>query len=210
MLVFGLGSGRCGTTSLRLFLDLQRDVSVTHELNFTGIRQPLPWLVDYPLAQRMLEQVQQNPAPVRGDIGFYWLPYTGWLLDQFPDTRFLCMQRDRAGTVASYLRHTEGRNHWVGHDGTHWELDEIWDKAFPKYDIEDKRAAVERYWDEYYSSAEVLQQQHPDNFRIFSVDALNSSEGQADMLSFLGIEPGDMIFTPAFHLNISHGHQGAR
>lgn len=203
MLVLGLGSGRCGTTSLRLFLDLQRDVSVTHELNFEGIRQPLPWQVDIALAGRRVQQLLRRPASIKGDIGFYWLPYSEWILGRFADTRFICLQRNKPDTVESFLRRTEGRNHWVEHGGTHWQLDEVWDKAFPKYDIQGKRAAVARYWDEYYATAERLQGEYPDNFRIFPVDTLNSRQGQDAILSFLGIAPADMIFTPAFRLNTS-------
>lgn len=210
MLVFGLGSGRCGTTSLRLFLDLQRNVSVTHELNFEGIRQPMPWETDFPLAIKQLAKLQQKTSAVKGDIGFYWLPYTTWLLGQFPDSRFICLKRNKADTVASYMRHTEGRNHWVMHNGTHWNPDDVWDKAFPKYDVEDKEAAVSKYWDDYYTSAGALQREHPDNFRIFPVDALNNSEGQTTILSFLGIPTADMIFTPSFHLNISDARKSAQ
>lgn len=203
MLVFGLGSGRCGTTSLRLFLDLQRDVSVTHELNFEGIRQPLPWQSDFALAGLRLNQLLQRPAPIKGDIGFYWLPYTRWLLDRFGDARFICLQRNKPDTVASYMRRTEGRNHWREHGGTHWQLDEVWDRAFPKYDIEDKGEAIAHYWDEYYATAGCLQHQHPENFRIFPLDALNTHQGQDAILSFLSIAPADMIFTPSFRLNTS-------
>ena len=201
MLVFGIGSGRCGTTSLRLFLDLQRDVSVTHELNFEGIRQPMPWQLDLSLARQQLELLLQKPTTVKGDIGFYWLPYTEWILAQFPGSRFICLKRNKADTVASYMRRTTGRNHWLQHSGTRWELDEAWDKAFPTYNIEDKREAVSQYWEDYYTTAERLQREHTRNFRIFPVDALNSREGQGAILSFVGISPADIIFTPSFRLN---------
>jgi hypothetical protein len=206
MLVFGVGSGRCGTTSLRLFLDLQRDVSVTHELNFVGIRQPMPWQPDLQLARKQLEQLLQKPTTVKGDIGFYWLPYAEWILAQFPDSRFICLKRNKADTVASYLRRTAGRNHWLQHNGTRWELDEIWDMAFPKFNIEDKLEAVSQYWEDYYAAAERLQEEYAHNFRIFSIDALNSREGQVAILSFVGIPPSDMILTPSFRLNTSDEH----
>jgi hypothetical protein len=203
MLIFGVGSGRCGTSSLRLFLDLQRDVSVTHELNFHGIRQPMPWQPDFPLARRQLEQLLQKPSAIKGDIGFYWLPYTEWILQQFPDSRFVCLKRDKTDTVASYLRRTKGRNHWLQHSGAHWKPDEVWDKAFPKYNIEDKQEAISQYWDDYYTAAGRLQREYVRNFRIFPLDALNSHEGQGAILSFAGILPTDMIFTPSFRLNTS-------
>ncbi len=203
MLVFGVGSGRCGTTSLRLFLDLQRGVSITHELNFEGIRQPMPWQVDRALARQQLDMLLQKPATIRGDIGFYWLPYTEWILEQYPDTRFICLKRNKADTVSSYLRRAGDRNHWLQHDGTQWELDEVWDKAFPKYGIEDRQEAVAEYWEDYYAVAGRLQRDHARRFRIFPVEALNSREGQGAILSFIGIPPAEMIFTPSFRLNTS-------
>lgn len=207
MLVFGVGSGRCGTTSLRLFLDLQRDVSVTHELNFEGIRQPMPWQVDRALARQQLDLLLQKPATIRGDIGFYWLPYVNWLLEEHPDSRFICLQRNKADTVSSYLRRAGDRNHWLQHDGTRWELDEVWDKAFPKYVIEDRQEAVAKYWDDYYAVAGRLQRDHARLFRIFPVEALNSRAGQGAILSFMGIPPAEMIFTPSFRLNTSEDHK---
>ena len=105
--------------------------------------------------------------------------------------------------MASYLRRTEGRNHWVRHDGIHWEPDEVWDKAFPKYAIDDKEEAVAQYWEDYYATSERLQRDYSGNFRLFPVDALNSREGQRAILSFIGISPGDMILTPSFRLNTS-------
>ena len=75
MLLFGVGSGRCGTSSLRLFLDLQRDVSVTLR-EVRGLMRDLDGRVE-PIAagvEATLEDAQEalsiaaEDSPVRTDL----------------------------------------------------------------------------------------------------------------------------------------------
>ncbi len=186
-LVIGLGSGRCGTTSLAHLLNKQPHASVTHE-------EPplLPWQVDAALLAERLAGLRARPETLVGDVAFYYLPYVELIAAQLPNTRFVCLRRDREETVRSFVAKSEGVHHWIQHDGTQWQKSPDWDDCFPKYDLVDKTAAIGRYWDEYYARATELATQLP-SFRIFEMTALNDREGVEDLLDFIGVKQRALV-----------------
>ena len=134
-------------------------------------------------------KVAGNPTPddwVRWSWFAMILPYVEQILARYPDVKFVCLKRDRASTVASYMKKTEGRNHWIQHDGSRWYRDR-WDHSYPKYPCADKEKAIGRYWDDYYRESERLQALYPEAFCVFPTEALNSKPRQSEILSFLGI-----------------------
>lgn len=128
-LVFGLGSGRCGTTTLASLLDSQADAICFHEVNpaamawegtehavhsivrdFEAIRAGAPaslavdltWRHGYAAADAL--RVAHRPRVV-GDVALYYLPYAELLLnDNNADIRMPCMRRDKAATIDSFIR----------------------------------------------------------------------------------------------------------
>lgn len=187
----GIGTGRCGTVSLAKLLDAQPDVICTHEE-----RPHLPWdfdwkkKEDWEAFQTHVARFKQRQAIARlaGDVAFYWLPYLHEMFSSFPDLKVICLKRDREETIRSYMKKTQGRNHWMHHDGKKWRLDPIWDKCYPKYDVESKEEAIGRYWDDYYRAVEDWARHYPDQVRVFSTHVLNSEEGQDEIFAFLGLK----------------------
>ena len=96
----GLGSGRCGTLSLSTLLDAQYQVNVTHERGFR-----LPWNpVDYYLTLTLDSLFKQYMGAWVGDVAYWYLPYVERILQLYPDTKFVCLRRDREETIASQMR----------------------------------------------------------------------------------------------------------
>jgi len=126
-----------------------------------------------------------------GDVSYTYLPYVRKLMAETDEIRFVCLRRDATAVVESMLAKTEGRNHWVDHDGTEWKLDDVWDPTMPSFPPMPKDQAVRRYLDEYYKTAEGLQADVPDHFRIFPTEALNSDASLTEILEFCGFE-GDL------------------
>lgn len=183
-IVLGIGTGRCGTNSLAAILDAQPDARVTHEA-----LPHLPWESDAVLLNERIGQLRARDARVAGDVAFYYLPYVRPILEQLPDARVVCLRRDRAETVRSYLAKADGRNHWMRHDGSRWRLDPIWDACYPKYERDGIRPALEAYWDEYYSTVAELEAEFPHNVRLWEMEeALNTREGLEGVLDFVGLE----------------------
>lgn len=97
-MVFGLGSGRSGTSSLAEMLGRQPDVVATHE-RFTK----LPWVHDrdhYLGAAMRLGNVEWGGLLV--DVAWYWLAYVERLAADFPEAKFIVMQRDVDEVAASF------------------------------------------------------------------------------------------------------------
>lgn len=154
---------------------------------------------------------EERPIRLAGDVAFYYLPYVRTILAANPDVRFICLRRDRESTIDSFLdktvkrrpfaflervglRRVKNRNHWVEHDGTRWDSDPVWDRCFPKYDADDKRSALEMYWDDYYQTAERLQAELPDRFRLEPIEALNDESGQDALLEFVGVPEDERVY----------------
>ena len=76
--VFGLGSGRCGSASLAYLLNEQKGALVGHEMG-----PILPWNTeDMSGIQFRWEQLQHQSHlyPIVGDVGIYYLPYIPMLM----------------------------------------------------------------------------------------------------------------------------------
>lgn len=183
--IIGLGSGRCGTTSLARLLSLQPGCKAIHEL-----RPLLPWNRRWALARQHVRYLRELEAPMAASVAFFYLRYVPWLGRQFRHIRFVCLKRDREQTVDSFFRLTEEsppkRNHWMDHDGRRWAHTD-WDPCFPKFNVTDKRSALKRYYDDYYRQAAMLADAL-DNFRIFPTDALDSAAGVGEILAFAGVD----------------------
>ncbi len=131
MIVFGLGTGRSGSTTLAHLLNLQEGAVVTHERNPRRIH----WSGS---EQRVLEDLRElegvlagrrsllvrrrrdnlrairnlyrrGPRRLVGDVAFYYLPYVELLLGHAPEVRFVCIRRDEEATVRSFLRFSSAR-----------------------------------------------------------------------------------------------------
>jgi hypothetical protein len=182
-IVIGLGTGRCGTQSLAVILNQQGSARVEHERHGPEIA----WQGDEARVAAFVRQcAAASELDLVGDIAFYYLPYVEHILALAPDARFVCLKRDRKATVDSYLTWTDGRNHWMRHNGIKWRLDK-WDRCYPKYPAADKAEAIGRYWDDYYRRADALESAYPHAFQVFATEWLNSAEGQHTLFDFLGL-----------------------
>jgi hypothetical protein len=129
-LIFGLGSGRCGTTSLANLLNGLPEVVCFHESNAMGMAWsgaehavhsilndfeavlaggPRAMSVDLGAYHRMqgkdpLHRLTTLPK-VRaiGDVASWYLPYVDLILNRAPNAVFPCLRRDRQETVESFV-----------------------------------------------------------------------------------------------------------
>lgn len=246
MIVIGLGTGRSGTASLAKLLNAQKDALCFHEMNpscvrFYGTPRPIltsiddfqailnggdPSLLTVDLGRGVAAKAYDELCTMQhvriiGDIAFYYLSYVEAIAERNPNVRFICLKRDKAATVKSWLRKSEierwpskrladrlgalitrepfqtSRNFWMAHDGTQWRLDPIWDKCFPNFPGPTRQMAIGQYWDYYYEEAEKLAAKYPQIFRIVPSEDINIQAHQAELLDFCGIAESDRVFTDA-------------
>jgi hypothetical protein len=206
-LVIGLGTGRCGSTSLTQLLMAQKTGCFSHE------HPPdLPWNMPPPGLRFHLQRfalLAQLYDPV-GDVGHWWLPHMDAVAKFFPDFRAVVLKRDKEATVESFVTVKEGDtkggvNHWIDHDGSFWNKVPF-DRCYPSYPVTDIREALGRYWEDYYERCEKLAERYPGQLRIFDMAALKTAEGQREILEFCGFD--DPVVGREFHANVGHYKDG--
>lgn len=165
-LIFGLGSGRCGTTSLAALLNRQPDVCCFHELapsvmawegaeatvgsllrDFGAIGEGGPrWVT----ADRVVPERETGLARLGaleqvtalGDVASYYLPYVAFILEQAPGARFPVLRRDRDETVRSFVRKLTDHGGRVKRRW--WEPPQVRNHWLPRAD---KRWVSDLIWD---------------------------------------------------------------
>lgn len=178
-ILFGLGSGRCGTSSLAALMNGQPGVACFHELNpssmaWSGAEATIGSLMrdfeailageervvtaDLVSPNRLipltrLQELSQVHAV--GDVGSYYLPYVEMMIQKWPGLRFPCLRRDREEVIASFaakLAHPSfhaTRNHWASQADVRWQRDSIWDRCFPTFEGM-QGESLERHIGRYY------------------------------------------------------------
>jgi hypothetical protein len=246
MIIIGLGSGRSGTASLAKLLNAQKDAAVFHEMSpstvrFAGTPRPIlnaieefeaivaggdPSRLTVDLAREVSARRYDQMRHMRrvsliGDIAFYYLSYVDEIVARHPGVRFVCLKRDKATTVRSWMQKSslgywrskyigerisaaitrepfrDSRNFWMNHDGTKWLHDPVWDKCFPKFPGPTKKEAIEQYWDFYYEKADTLALNYPNVFRIVASDGIDDQNYQVELLNYCGISQEDHVYTSA-------------
>jgi len=190
-LVIGLGSGRTGSMSLAYLFNEQPYCIGTHESHH------MPWDVNLELLDRGIKFLFSREASLVADSASYWLNYVPLIKERHPETKFICLYRDKEEIVRSFLRKTWGYNAWTQRDSRHYveRYARTW-LYFPHYDAP-KQEALRKYIDTYYALADTMVD---DNFRIFHIDNLNTIDGIKSILDFAGI-PEEQQVVKVFHEN---------
>ncbi len=198
-LIIGLGTGRCGTVSLKALLALQQDTHATHEMML------LPHKFNEKKFAAYMGRLSNRKAEISVDVALWNLPYVTAILAEYHNAKLICLKRDKDAVVKSYMAKTPKRNHWTQRNSAYWS-DKKWPRekrcsygsCYPKFDA-DKEEAIGLYWDYYYTVSEIYEESFPDNFRIFPVEYLNTRDGCESILDFAGYV--EMVIKVGIHRN---------
>ena len=199
-LIFGLGTGRCGTASLAYLMSHQDSTHASHELF-----PILPWEVNTSTLTHKWTTMdhQSHLFDAVFDSGSYFLPYVQVLINSWKmhdyaknryELRFICLKRDREETVKSYLKKFQNQNNNpLQNHGDSNLIKNEWDSCYPKYNNCTLEEALEKFHEEYYSFASLLEKQNPEIFKIFETNSLNEDSEVERILSFAGYESPKII-----------------
>jgi len=196
-----MGTGRCGTASFWNILNKQ--MGVVCEAEF----KRCPW-------NPAINAFLHNVTRMYGVAIFYqhiylsvgsamwFLPYTDIIMDNFPDSKIVCLKRNKEETVRSWINKattpkgafrnwfTDVKSKYWGKsnlDGSAKHMFHAYYWCFPHFDLPFEEA-VEAYYDEYYRLAEEYEEKYPDNFKIYpSPLVLNNCLLQVNALDWLGV-----------------------
>lgn len=178
-LIIGLGTGRCGSVSLSKILKSQKDSYFTHEFNSI----PRDWERTTPFEIEFAKHISSGKK-FFGDVASYNLEITKYYLNSGIDLKAIILKRDRQKVIDSFLKKSNGRNHWMEHDGGWWRHDK-WDKCFPNFSANSIEEAIGLYYDHYYSECEKMDQSKC--FWVKTKD-LNNEEKVLEMLTWCGFK----------------------
>ena len=186
-MIFGMGSGRCGTASLTVLLNKQPRVCATHEGQF------LPWEHDLvAFYQGLLKEIMMAKKPIVAPVAFYWINYLAEIFRDVRDPKVICLKRRREEVVKSFAGMYQGQNFWSDPEGDKFtgidpKISPL-GEMFPKYNLP-KEEAIGIYWDTYYAIAEMWVQRFPERMIIVDSCLMFSDEKyQKAALKFIGIK----------------------
>ena len=194
-IVFGLGTGRSGSTSLSHFLNAYPDHNVSHEhpflLRWSSEPRELAWHID------RLAWLSQYYSLV-GDVSHWWLPHVDYICEKCPTAAFIALRRSKVDTVNSFIRLKApvGINHWTSNkDGA--SRYNLWDSCYPTLGVDLSLSdGLDLYWEMYYEECERMAEKHPDKFKILELSDLADGSKLTSVLRDLGIDIdlGDDVF----------------
>jgi hypothetical protein len=200
-LIIGCGTGRCGTKSLSRFLNSQKTALCSHELEFLSPRFLPIWDQNEKEILHHLEDLisQTNEKSLKyiGDVAMFYLPYVDAILEKWPNTIFICLQREKSKTVQSFMKKTVGGDFWR----SSLDYQNTWSDVFPKFKASSKKESVEMYWDFYYEEAYRLSLKFPQSFYVVPTEELNTEKGMRNILLKSNIQPIDHVVDRNFHEN---------
>lgn len=167
----GIGTGRCGSTSLSKILNQCRDVRCTHEYH--------PYRVGWiDQKRRGAHYFLKEARGIFGDVAAYWLPHITWLR-KHRDVKVIVIQRPKEEFVRSINRVWKGQNYFVRQH----KFGPGWDQVIRKTPGSSLVESAGRYWEFYYQIAMKLE----DTLWLRTED-LNSDKSLKEVYDYLGIK----------------------
>jgi hypothetical protein len=215
LVALGLGSGRCGSTTLTHAMAGVWDVCSTHE-------NP-PMLYWVPLEVQLAFHVERFRVLSRYfaivfDASYWWLNALARMFAEFPDTKVIGLHRETRSCVESFMT-TKGTgrgslNHWAPPANGVWAASPG-DPAFPKYELPApeitdpdaaKRAMITRYVSEYNAALAGLAAQRPNQVLLVRTEDLRNAAAYARIGAFLGCA----LQVPEVSLNVGTTADGIK
>ncbi len=215
--VLGIGSGRCGSTTLSAAFAALPASCATHENPPKIYWDPLEPQVQFHLERLRL---MTDYFPLVFDAAHWWMRVLDRVVAEIPGTRAVGLMRDNEACAKSFLKF-QGRgrrsfNHWAPPDSGLW-LTQIWDPAYPKYPVPDgvlpdtvdayatKYSMILRYVTEYNQEMTALAQRDPQRVMLFRTEEMDHPA----TLDRLRRELNVPLVMPAKLRNVGNNKEGA-
>jgi len=211
--VVGLGSGRCGSTSLTAIMAGVEGSCSTHE------NPPLIyWLPEKEQLEFHFRRISllSEFFPLVFDASHWWLPALSSFFQHFPNARAIGLYRDVPSCVQSFMKNKGTAwgsvNHWVAPASGVWRAN-FWDPTYPTYPLprdadahpdNAKERLITRYVEEYNAELFELSKRWPERFMLVRTEELNDSSVQNRIFHFVGL-PGRASQAV---LNVDTAHDG--
>jgi hypothetical protein len=196
--LLGIGSGRCGSTSLAAMLSMVEDSCCTHEN---------PPLLDWAPEDAQLKfhirrfKLLADHYSLVADVSHWWLNALDVFFESFPTSKVVGLFRDVDECVESFMNiKGHGRrsfNHWAM-DGHGTWIPHRWDSTYPSYPVPSysksqpdraKYEMIARYVEEYNAAMQDRAARQPERMVLVRTEELDDPATQ-EMIFGLAGAPG--------------------
>ena len=204
----GIGTGRCGTTSLKEILNTCRNVQVVHEVFLQ------PW--EPPYNQGVLDSMimylnSEREKIIRGAISLTNIRVIDSVRERIPDLKVIHIYREREKVAGSFTREHQGisrvirgmekqvkdsqQSHWINNPWLHplAGMPEI----FPKFETDDCYESYKMYWDYYMDLTFKIE-----NIYHIHIDSLNNDNELNSLYNYLSIPDEDRFYPEQRYFNM--------
>ncbi len=186
--VFGIGTGYCGTAYAARLLSQQPGCVVTHEMAGLIARdKPLvaaSWI-------RKNRKLHESRSPVLvGDVNLCLTHHARAILEHAAsvgdEVRVFGLKRDRDELIASIVAGAAGRSP-IGLHG--------WRRALPDYDAEaDPEVMAAAVVDGMWAEMDALAEDFPESYRAFDIADLNDQAGVDEFFDWCGVPAANRVY----------------
>jgi hypothetical protein len=193
--ILGMGSGRCGSTSLSAMLAAIKGSCATHE------NPPLiSWNPDNEQLNFHMRRLKllAKYFPLVFDAAHWWLRAIDRFMTEFPNGKAIGLYRDTKSCAQSFAR-VKGQglgstNHWVAPGNGIWRANH-WDPTYPTYRVpenadQDPDAAraqlIVRYVEEYNDELFGVCDRLPDKVMLIRTEELALPAVHEELFEFIG------------------------
>jgi hypothetical protein len=194
--LFGVGSGRCGSTSLTALLSTVEDACCTHENPPLIFWHPVEEQVAFHM--RRLKYLAEY-FPLVADVSHWWLNVLDVGFRHFPEAKVIGMYREVKSCTESFMRIKRyGRqswNHWAPFGNSIW-ASHSWDPTYPTFSLTEnsekdpdrvKREAICRYIRLYNDRLIHLSVRFNRNIMLVPTEQMNDASMQRRIFDFANV-----------------------
>ncbi len=216
--MLGVGSGRCGSTTLTAAFATVPRACATHENPPKIYWEPLEEQVRFHLRRL---RVLSDYFPLVFDAAHWWIHLLDRVFAEIPAARVIGLVRDDEACARSFLK-IQGRgrqslNHWAPPNNGLW-ITHAWDPAFPTYPVPPdvlpdtdeafatKYAMILRYVREYNQTLASLAERHANRILLVRTEQLSEPATTDRLRNFAGVP----LTVPVQGYNVGHADDGAK
>ena len=195
-IALGVGTGRCGSTSLTAMLATVDESCCTHENPPLVYRPPHDEQLRFHMDRFNL---LREYFSLVFDASHWWLWVLDRLLESFPDAKIIGLYREREGCVRSFMR-MKGTgwgslNHWAQPGNGIWRA-HFWDPTYPNYSLPanaDERPdlvkveLIGRYVQEYNETLENIGQSLRERVTLVRMEEMSQPQTQEKIFDFIDV-----------------------
>ncbi len=195
--ILGLGTGRCGSTSLAAAFRSVDNALATHENPPMMFWQPQSEQMEFHLKRLGL---LCNYYSVVFDAAHWWLNAMDVFFERFPQGRVVGLHRQMESCVTSFLKikgvEPGTANHWALPDNGIWKPN-VWDPCYPSYAVSPglefdyyraKGTQIQWYVDTYNQQLQELAGARPDRVMLLSTESLDQPQVAKKLGDFVGVQ----------------------